>query len=31
MINAQNAYKHLGDYSAERQKWSKAAKYYVLA
>jgi len=25
------AYKHLGDYSAERQKWSKAIKYYALA
>jgi WD repeat-containing protein 35 len=25
------AYKNLGDYSAERQKWSKAAKYYKLA
>lgn len=22
------AYKNLGDYSAERQKWNKAAKYY---
>lgn len=21
-------YKNLGDYSAERQKWAKAAKYY---
>ena len=25
------AYKNLGDYSAERQKWSKAAKFYKLA
>jgi WD repeat-containing protein 35 len=25
------AYKNLGDYSAERQKWTKAAKYYGLA
>lgn len=25
------AYKNLGDYSAERQKWSKAARYYGLA
>lgn len=25
------AYKNLGDYSAERQKWNKAAKYYSLA
>jgi len=25
------AYKNLGDYSAERQKWAKAAKYYGLA
>ena len=25
------AYKNLGDYSAERQKWNKAAKYYNLA
>lgn len=25
------AYKNLGDYSAERQKWAKAAKYYKLA
>ena len=25
------AYKNLGDYSAERQKWSKACKYYKLA
>jgi WD repeat-containing protein 35 len=25
------AYKNLGDYSAERQKWAKAAKYYALA
>jgi WD repeat-containing protein 35 len=24
-------YIHLGDYSAERQKWAKAAKYYALA
>jgi len=24
-------YKNLGDYSAERQKWAKAAKYYKLA
>ena len=24
-------YKNLGDYSAERQKWTKAAKYYKLA
>jgi hypothetical protein len=29
MLN--KAYKNLGDYSAERQKWSKAAKYYKLA
>lgn len=25
------AYKNLGDYSAERQKWAKAAKYFKLA
>ena len=25
------AYRHLGDYSAERQKWAKAAKYYALS
>lgn len=25
------AYKQLGDHSAERQKWAKAAKYYNLA
>lgn len=25
------AYKNLGDYSAERQKWNKAAKYYAQA
>lgn len=25
------AYKNLGDYTAERQKWAKAAKYYKLA
>ena len=25
------AYKNLGDYSAERQKWSKACKDYKLA
>jgi len=25
------AYKNLGDYSAERQKWAKACKYYKLA
>ena len=25
------AYKNLGDYSAERQKWNKAAKYFSLA
>jgi WD repeat-containing protein 35 len=25
------AYKHLGDFSAERQKWQKAAKYYALS
>lgn len=25
------AYKNLGDYSAERQKWSKACKFYKLA
>jgi WD repeat-containing protein 35 len=25
------AYKNLGDYSAERQKWKKAAKYYALS
>lgn len=25
------AYKHLGDYSSERQKFAKAAKYYALA
>ena len=25
------AYRNLGDYSAERQKWQKAAKYYGLA
>ena len=25
------AYKNLGDYSAERQKWAKAAKYFNLA
>ncbi len=25
------AYKNLGDYSAERQKWSKACKYYKMA
>ena len=25
------AYKNLGDFSAERQKWAKAAKYYKLA
>ena len=25
------AYRNLGDYSAERQKWTKAAKYYALA
>ena len=25
------AYKHLADYSAERQKWAKAAKYYKLS
>lgn len=25
------AYKNLGDYSAERQKWSKSAKYYASA
>jgi WD repeat-containing protein 35 len=24
-------YKNLGDYSAERQKWTKAAKYFKLA
>ena len=24
-------YKNLGDYSAERQKWAKAAKYYKQA
>lgn len=24
-------YKNLGDYSAERQKWQKAAKYFKLA
>ena len=29
MLN--KAYKNLGDYSAERQKWNKAAKYYKLA
>lgn len=27
----QRAYRNLGDYSAERQKWAKAAKYYKLA
>ena len=25
------AYRNLGDYSSERQKWGKAAKYYALA
>jgi WD repeat-containing protein 35 len=25
------AYKNLGDYSAERQKWGKACKYYKMA
>ena len=25
------AYKHLGDYSAERGKWTKAVKYYSSA
>lgn len=25
------AYKNLGDFSAERQKWAKACKYYKLA
>lgn len=25
------AYKNLADYSAERQKWAKAAKYFKLA
>lgn len=25
------AYKNLGDYSAERQKWTKACKYYKMA
>jgi len=25
------AYRNLGDYSSERQKWNKAAKYYALA
>lgn len=25
------AYKNLGDYSAERQKWNKAAKYYQMS
>ena len=25
------AYKNLGDYSAERQKWAKSAKYFSLA
>lgn len=25
------AYKNLGDYSAERQKWGKASKYYALS
>lgn len=25
------AYKNLGDFSAERQKWSKACKYYKMA
>lgn len=25
------AYRHLGDYSSERQKWTKAAKYFALA
>jgi WD repeat-containing protein 35 len=25
------AYKNLGDYSAERQKWAKACKYYKMA
>lgn len=25
------AYKNLGDYSAERQKWGKSSKYYALA
>jgi WD repeat-containing protein 35 len=25
------AYKNLGDYSAERQKWAKAANYYSLS
>jgi uncharacterized protein HemY len=25
------AYKNLGDYSAERQKWAKAAKYFKLS
>lgn len=25
------AYKNLGDYSADRQKWAKAAKYFKLA
>jgi hypothetical protein len=25
------AYKNLGDYSAERGKWTKAAKYYQTA
>ena len=29
MLN--RAYKNLGDYSAERQKWSKACKFYKLA
>ena len=28
MLN--RAYRNLGDYSAERQKWAKAAKYYKL-
>lgn len=25
------AYRHLGDFSADRQKWQKAAKYFALA
>lgn len=25
------AYKNLGDYTAERQRWTKATKYYSLA
>jgi len=25
------AYKNLADYSAERQKWARAAKYYAFA